>query len=92
MSAEQAEKSTISGEEIQERLAEAYQTYVRAVNNAWIPEDTRARLEESHREFVRAVQETWARVDVSELDANTLTSMSQTLMQAAWMAAAMGIR
>jgi cation transport regulator ChaB len=89
---EKTGEGTLSAEEVQERLNEAYQDYIRTLNSAWIPEETRNRLEESHREFVRAVQNTWSQIDVAALDSNTLLSISQSLLAAAWTAASTGIR
>lgn len=79
-----------SPEEIQQRFGNVYQNYMRSLQWAWVPDDVRKRLQVAHRDYVNAVKDAFMNMDVSAVDANTLVAISQSMMAAAWMAAAYG--
>jgi hypothetical protein len=69
-----------------ERLVDAYLEYLEALQGAL--RQTEPGLDDSLRDYVEAVQEAWADVDVDDLDVDTLASLAQGTMAAAWLLSA----
>lgn len=80
--------SEASQSAVQQQVSDAWRRYAGAVEDALTREGIQERAAEAYQSYVRTIVDAWRQAEPAALDSQALAAIGQSMIAAAWMAAA----